>query len=77
MSIILRDNVLIRNRDLIDALVMISQGFQDDEEDEFDEERFALQSSAARLITLTRLLCFFFTGFFVSNAFWIYNYLSN
>lgn len=77
MSIILRDNVLIRNRDLIDALVMISQGFEDEIGDEFDEERFALQTSAARMITLTRVICFFFTGFVVSNAFWIYNYLSN
>ena len=77
MSIILRDNVLIRNRDLIDALVMISQGFEDDDEDEFAEERFVLQTSAARMITLTRVICFFFTGFVVSNAFWLYNYLSN
>ena len=77
MSIILRDNVLIRNRDLIDALVMISQGFEDEIGDEFDEERFVLQTSAARMITLTRVICFFFTGFVVSNAFWIYSYLAN
>jgi len=77
MSIILRDNVLIRNRDLINGLVWISQGFEDEIEDEFDEERFVLQTSAARMITLTRVICFFFTGFVVSNGFWIYNYLSN
>ena len=77
MSIILRDNVLIRNRDLIDALVMISQGFEDEIRDEFDEERFVLQTSAARMITLTRVICFFFTGFVVSNGFWIYSYLAN
>jgi hypothetical protein len=56
---------------------MISQGFEDEIGDEFDEERFVLQTSAARMITLTRVICFFFTGFVVSNAFWIYNYLSN
>jgi len=75
MSITLRDNVLIRNRDLINGLVWISQGFEDEEE--FDEEIFVLQTSAARIITLNRAICFFFTGFIVSNAFWIYNYLSN
>lgn len=77
MSITIRDNPLIRNRDLIDALVMISQGFEDDDEDEFAEERFALQTSAARMITLSRVISFFFTGFVVSNAFWLYNYLAN
>jgi hypothetical protein len=77
MSIILSDNPLIRNRDLINALVLISQGFEDDDEDEFAEERFVLQTSAARIITLTRVMSFFFTGFVVSNAFWLYNYLSN
>jgi hypothetical protein len=56
---------------------MISQGFEDDDEDEFAEERFVLQTSAARMITLTRVICFFFTGFIVSNAFWLYNYLSH
>jgi len=76
MSIILRDNVLIRNRDLIDALVMISQGFED-EDDEFADERLVLETSAARMITLTRVICFFFTGFVVSNGFWIYSYLAN
>jgi hypothetical protein len=76
MSIILRDNVLIRNRDLIDALVMISQGFED-EDDEFADERLVLETSAARIITLNRAICFFFTGFIVSNTFWLYNYLSN
>ena len=75
MSIILRDNVLIRNRDLINGLVWISQGFEDEEE--FDEEIFVLQTSAARIITLNRAICFFFTGFIVSNTFWLYNYLSN
>jgi len=77
MSITIRDNPLIRNRDLIDALVMISQGFEDDDEDEFAEERFVLQTSAARMITLTRVMSFFFTGFVVSNAFWLYSYLAN
>lgn len=77
MSITISDNPLIRNRDLINALVLISQGFQDEEEDEFAEERFALQTSAARMITLTRVISFFFTGFVVSNGFWLYNYLSN
>jgi hypothetical protein len=56
---------------------MISQGFEDDDEDEFAEERFVLQTSAARMITLTRVICFFFTGFVVSNAFWLYSYLAN
>jgi len=55
--------------------VWISQGFEDEEE--FDEEIFVLQTSAARIITLNRVICFFFTGFIVYNAFWIYNYLSN
>jgi hypothetical protein len=56
---------------------MISQGFEDDDEDEFAEERFVLQTSAARIITLTRVMSFFFTGFVVSNAFWLYSYLAN
>lgn len=77
MSITISDNPLIRNRDLINALVLISQGFEDEDEDEFAEERFALQTSAARMITLTRVICFFFTGFVVSNAFWLYNYLAS
>lgn len=77
MSITLRDNVRIRNRDLINGLVWISQGFEDEIGDEFDEERFVLQTSAARMITLTRVMSFFFTGFVVSNAFWLYSYLAN
>mgnify|MGYP000709359020 CR=1 FL=1 len=75
MKIILRDNIAVGNGELIDGLMWIHEGFL--EAEDCDEEQCVLQSSAARLITLTRLFCFFFTGFFVSNAFWIYNYLSN
>jgi hypothetical protein len=75
MEIILNDDITMSNNDLIDGLVMISHGFIDEED--CAEERFILQNSAARIITLVRTLCFFFTGFVVSNGFWLYNYLSN
>ena len=75
MEITLHDDISVSNNELIGGLVMISEGFIDEED--CAEERFVLQRSAARIVTLVRASCFFFTGFVVSNAFWIYNYLFN
>ena len=70
------------NNEIINGLLHIADGFigtddsdEEDEEDEFDFEIFALETASARILTLSRLAYFFGVGFFVTNIFWLYNYV--
>jgi hypothetical protein len=47
----------------------------DDDDDSFDFEIWALETASARILTLSKLAYFFGVGFFVTNIFWLYNYL--
>lgn len=68
------NNLLFIANDLID---FEEERFEDedDEDDNFDFEIWALETASARIITLSKIACFFGVGFFVTNIFWLYNYL--
>jgi hypothetical protein len=70
------------NNEIINGLLHIADGFigmdeeiYDAEEEEFDFEIFALETASARILTLSKLAYFFGVGFFVTNIFWLYNYV--
>ena len=76
------DVVGMPNNEIINGLLHIADGFiildedgNECEEDEFDFEVFALETASARIMTLSKLAYFFGTGFFVTNIFWLYNYV--
>ena len=79
----IRDVIGMPNNDVINGLLLIADGFigmdekvdEDDEDEEFDFEIFALETASARILTLSKLAYFFGVGFFVTNIFWIYNYV--
>ena len=68
------NNLLFIANDLID---FEEERFEDDddEDDNFDFEIWALETASARIITLSKIAYFFGVGFFVTNIFWLYNYL--
>lgn len=76
------DVVGMPNNEIINGLLHIADGFiildedgNECEEDEFDFEVFALETASARIMTLSKLAYFFGVGFFVTNIFWLYNYV--
>jgi hypothetical protein len=76
------DVVGMPNNEIINGLLHIADGFiildedgNECEEDEFDFEVFALETASARIMTLSKFAYFFGTGFFVTNIFWLYNYV--
>jgi hypothetical protein len=71
------------NNEIINGLLHIADGFigmdeeiYDAEEEEFDFEIFALETASARILTLSKLAYFFGVGFFITNIFWLYNYVA-
>jgi hypothetical protein len=78
----IRDVIGMPNNEIINGLLHIADGFigmddsdEEDEEDEFDFEIFALETASARILTLSKLAYFFGVGFFITNIFWLYNYV--
>lgn len=79
----INDVIGMPNNEIINGLLHISDGFiildedgnECEDELEFDFEVFALETASARIITLSKLAYFFGVGFFVTNAFWLYNYV--
>ena len=77
------DVVGMPNNEIINGLLHIADGFiildEDDneceDELEFDFEIFALETASARIMTLSKFAYFFGVGFFVTNIFWLYNYV--
>ena len=75
------DVVGMPNNEIINGLLHIADGFvgvdnSDDEEDGmFDFEIFTLETASARILTLSKFAYFFGIGFFVTNIFWLYNYV--
>ena len=78
------DVVGMPNNEIINGLLHIADGFLildedgnecEEDELEFDFEVFALETASARIMTLSKLAYFFGVGFFVTNIFWLYNYV--
>ena len=75
------DVVGMPNNEIINGLLHIADGFvgvdnsDDEEEGMFDFEIFALETASARILTLSKFAYFFGIGFFVTNIFWLYNYV--
>jgi|LakMenEpi03Aug12_release.lakeMendotaPanAssembly.Ray.scaffolds.fasta_scaffold414555_1 hypothetical protein len=77
------DVIGMPNNEIINGLLHIADGFigpdeefcDSDEEGEFDFEVFTLETASARILTLSKLAYFFGVGFFVTNIFWLYNYV--
>jgi hypothetical protein len=78
------DVIGMPNNQVINGLLHIADGFigyeegEDElelEEGEFDFEIWALETASARILTLSKLAYFFGVGFFVTNIFWLYNYV--
>lgn len=76
------DVVGMPNNEIINGLLHIADGFiildedgNECEEDEFDFEVFTLETASARIMTLSKFAYFFGIGFFITNIFWLYNYL--
>ena len=75
------DVVGMPNNEIINGLLHIADGFvgvdnsDDEEEGMFDFEIFTLETASARILTLSKLAYFFGIGFFVTNIFWLYNYV--
>ena len=73
------------NTEVINNLLFIANNLIDYEDEHFEEERddddtfgfeiWALETASARILTLSKLAYFFGVGFFISNIFWLYNYL--
>lgn len=68
------NNLLFIANNLID---FEEERFEDDvdDDDSFDFEIWSLETASARIITLSKIAYFFGVGFFVTNIFWLYNYL--
>lgn len=79
------DVVGMTNTEVINNLLFIANNlidfeeerFEDDadEDDSFDFEIWSLETTSARIITLSKIAYFFGVGFFITNIFWLYNYL--
>ena len=79
------DVVGMTNTEVINNLLFIANNlidfeeerFEDDvdDDDSFDFEIWSLETASARIITLSKIAYFFGVGFFVTNIFWLYNYL--
>ena len=79
------DVVGMTNTEVINNLLFIANNlidfeeerFEDegDEDDNFDFEIWSLETASARIITLSKIAYFFGVGFFITNIFWLYNYL--
>ena len=75
------DVVGMPNNEIINGLLHIADGFvgvdnsDDEEEGMFDLEIFILETASARILTLSKFAYFFGIGFFVTNIFWLYNYV--
>ena len=79
------DVVGMTNTEVINNLLFIANNLIDYEDEHFEEERddddtfgfeiWALETASARILTLSKLAYFFGVGFFISNIFWLYNYL--
>jgi hypothetical protein len=75
------DVVGMPNNEIINGLLHIADGFvgvdnsDDEEEGMFDFEIFTLETASARILTLSKFAYFFGVGFFVTNIFWLYNYV--
>ena len=80
------DILSMPNTEVINNLLFIASNligydeehFEDDERDEDDSfgfEIWAMETASARILTLSKLAYFFGVGFFISNIFWLYNYL--
>ena len=80
------DVVGMTNTEVINNLLFIANNlidFEDecvedeagDEENNFYFEIWSLETAAARIITLSKIAYFFGVGFFVTNIFWLYNYV--
>jgi hypothetical protein len=74
------DVIGMPNNEIINGLLHIADGFigvddSDEEEGEFDFEVFTLETASARILTLSKLAYFFGVGFFITNIFWLYNYV--
>lgn len=79
------DVVGMTNTEVINNLLFIANNLidfeeerfedDDDEDDNFDFEIWSLETASARIITLSKIAYFFGVGFFITNIFWLYNYV--
>ena len=69
------NNLLFIANNLIDFEEERFEDEEDDEDNNFDFEIWSLETASARIITLSKIAYFFGTGFFVTNIFWLYNYV--
>jgi hypothetical protein len=78
------DVVGMTNTEVINNLLFIANNlidfeeerFEDDvDDDSFDFEIWSLETASARILTLSKLAYFFGVGFFITNIFWLYNYV--
>lgn len=69
MSKTIRDAINVPTKVLFYGLLEVRDDMS--QADDFDEEMWLLEVSAARLFTLSRALKFTFSGFIVTNGFWI------
>jgi hypothetical protein len=69
------DNLLFVASNLIDYEEEHSEDDERDEDDNFGFEIWAMETASARILTLSKLAYFFGVGFFITNIFWLYNYL--
>jgi len=63
------DAITISTKDIVGSALNLRASF--DDEVEWEEERLILELSAARLMTLTRLIRFMVTGIVVTNLLWV------
>lgn len=69
------NNLLFIANNLIDFEEERFEDEEDDEDNNFDFEIWSLETASARIITLSKIAYFFGVGFFITNIFWLYNYL--
>ena len=69
------NNLLFIANNLIDFEEERFEDEEDDEDNNIDFEIWSLETASARIITLSKIAYFFGVGFFITNIFWLYNYL--
>jgi predicted nucleic acid-binding protein len=79
------DILSMPNTEVINNLLFIASNLIDYEDEHSEEERdeddnfyfeiWAMETASARILTLSKLAYFFGVGFFITNIFWLYNYL--
>ena len=79
------DILSMPNTEVINNLLFIASNLIDYEEEHSEDERedddnfgfeiWAMETASARILTLSKLAYFFGVGFFITNIFWLYNYL--